>query len=60
MLTLYGCLSLPVAAAAVKNGDGELDRHAVALLPQRFALHISAMDATLAFALQFRCPKRLG
>ncbi len=42
------------AAAAVMNGDVELGRHAIALLPQWFLFHISTMDATLASALRFR------
>lgn len=42
------------AAAAVMAGNVPLGRRTVELLPQWFALHISTMDAALAFALQFR------
>ncbi|WP_334190530.1 bacteriohemerythrin [Noviherbaspirillum sp.] len=46
--------SLHRAAGAVMQGDVELGRRTIAILPQWLMAHISTSDAGLAFALQFR------
>ncbi len=45
-------------AAAVMQGDIELGRTVVALLPSWFIFHFSTMDSALSFALQFQQSQR--